>query len=187
MAFLLYRIDGAAGCFRKVTELSGRLSLWGENGAVARCASRQLSGSGAWRATEVELLGQLLPLVAGHQSADPVHFALLDDLVPRGPERLLGRIVDINGYLDGHYNPVLITFAEVLNAQPPEDPAGRASFARPGIDMVPLPLGQCNVIRTVNYLWRRWRPPRSFSGALLWPQHWEHFRALPDPPGIGKA
>jgi hypothetical protein len=178
MAFLLFHVDPQASCYRLVAELISTTSLWGRSGVLSSCAARQSQGPGPWTATEADLLGELLhriPALAPHSIAN---LAILDDLVPRGPERIVGRIVRINGYLDGEYNPLLITMSEVLNVHPPTNPQERATFVRPELGEIPLPGDDRPLIRTVNYLLDRWRPPRAFSGALLWPRHWDYLRTL---------
>lgn len=63
---------------------------------------------------------------------------------------------------------------EVLHINPehaPTDPAERQNVKHSF--QVPHPRGP--TLRTVNYLWRSWRPPRAFSGAFLSNHHWTFF------------
>jgi len=127
---------------------------------------------GAWCVTEADLLRcARLPVADG---------VILDDLVPKGPEILMGRILEIRGYLDDpctsdpgeRYNPILITMEAVLHLDPreaPKDPAERDRLKA----AIPVPKTPGTRIRTFNYLWKSWCPPRSFNGALLWDRHWD--------------
>lgn len=72
MPFWLYRVDRTAQCYRVLVELADSLTLWGNKGAVARCAGPQLQSGGAtWEVTENMLLADLLPRIS--QDAGSVH------------------------------------------------------------------------------------------------------------------
>ncbi len=132
--------------------------------------------------TETALLADLLPRVGGLQRATGDEFAILDDLVPgtnsKVPvERTVARLVKLDGLgLFQDYNPFVFTMREVLNAPVPADAEERDRWVRPGLESIPLERDDARLIRSVNYLWRGWQPPRSFSGALLWPEHWEQLK-----------
>ncbi len=181
MSFLLYRIDDAGRQYHREKELVGELSLWGKKGSVARCVGSRGVKTGGWSVTAKDMLAELVPRKFG-KDANPEHFAILDDLVPNGPERIVGRIDKIKGYLDnGHdpdnaYNPIIIIMTEVIHVQPPNDPIAQKSFKAPPLEPLDVPGGNARIIRTINYLWNNWQPPRSFAGALLWPEHWEYLR-----------
>lgn len=171
MAFLLYRIHNPSNSFIRETPLVNRFSLWGTNGVIARCAARQILSERQWQVNEAELLADLVPRIHDPDSADPTGFAILDDLVPNGPEVIVGRILHIRGYLSKGYNPILITMREVLNLTP--DQIGTQSTEQLKVS-IRLPPESAPLIRTINYLVQGWRPSRAFSGALLWPQYWEY-------------
>lgn len=179
MAFWLYRFDTSANCFCRDTELTGRYTLWGKNGAVAECAEPKVSRLGPWRVTEEELLRQLLPRIYTSGTLDPTGFAIVDDLVPGGPEIRVARIKEVRGYLtevrmaEGRterYNPILFVMDELLYLDPADLLEAEKEELKRCIVFSPEP----RVIRSINYLIHGWRPPRRFGGALLWPDHWEY-------------
>jgi len=178
MAFLLYDVRSDAEGktrFEFRSELKGETSLWRTGGPVARSARYNgASDDGPWVITEADLLNALLP-----SGSSPT--AILDDLVPRGPEIRVGRILEIRGFLDSpytdkpteRYNPILITMEEILHLRPnaaPQDPLEREKCKH----SILMPSPPVRRIRTINYLWHSWRPPRSFSGAILTDDQWNY-------------
>ncbi len=174
MSFLLYRIDEASHRYCGKEELVGAFSLWGKNGSVARCVGSQSVKTGGWCVTAKNLLADLVPRKAG-ENANPEHFVILDDLVPKGPERIVGRIDQINGYLDNDFNPMIITMTEVIYWQPPDRDA-RGASERPSLESPDVPGGNARIIKTINYLWNKWQPPGSFRGPILFRKHWEYLK-----------
>ena len=182
MAFMLYRLDPSRRMLGYYAELVDHVSLWGTNGAVARCAEGSIRRGGKWRVTEADLLADLVPRVAHLEPAAAAEFAVLDDLVPKGPEITIGRILEVRGYLQNDYNPILITMQQVLNLDEDQARSGNAEDLKKSI---PVPPASAPVIRTINYLWKGWRPPRSFGGALLWPEHWQYLTASCERSNLG--
>ncbi|MGA9643856.1 MAG: hypothetical protein WBQ72_20835 [Terriglobales bacterium] len=177
--FSLYRLQGD-GQYHYELGLYGATSLWGKNGAVASCAVPKLAkagGHGAWRVSEGELIAAIGKAL--NKSLDG-SYALVDDLAPKGPEILMARILAIRGFLDESedqsdaddcFNPILIVMQEILSKGKREICA-REERERLKRTFPKNPEKEAT-IRTINYLWHSWQPPRSFSGALLWPKHWE--------------
>ena len=89
MSFTLYKIDRSAAKFVRHQEIDS--VLWKKNGKVASAAHRIIKEDGQWELGERELLAELGKAVG--------EYAIIDDLVPNGPEILMGRIVRIQGWL----------------------------------------------------------------------------------------
>jgi len=169
MAFMLYSVDNQSYSFE--FELRGQMSLWGKNGIVAKCAIAldRISSQGPWSITEREILDSI------NQDDNT---AILDDLVPKGPEVLVGRIKTISGFLDhsctsdpnDRYNPILITMEELLSVAPGPGLVERYKMKQ----VIAFPSQPPKIIRSVNYLVHSWRPSGTFRGALLWERHWNH-------------
>jgi hypothetical protein len=172
MSFLLYDLrteNSLQTHFLFRSSLRGRTSLWGADGIVARSVRGKRVTEGPWCLTEREILTAI-------PSSDPDRTAILDDLVPKGPETRVGRILEIKGVLDPpfcadqneRYNPILITMEEVLSLPP--------NTRRPDVQdvkrVIPVPDPPGIRLRSVNYLWRSWMPPGAFRGALLTDDHW---------------
>jgi len=174
MAFLLYRIDSGSKVCRFVADLKDHNSLWGQTGAVARLAGQGSAANGSggpWCITDVQLLSDLVPRVAEQlkMQLNPSECMILDDLLPRGQQTLIAKIVQINGFLAGgprDYNPILFTFDLLV------DELGQLPRQE-----VPIPPSPPRV-RSIGYLLNKWDPPGPFRGALLWEAQWQYFRGL---------
>jgi len=174
--FLLYRIDRERCVYDLVGRIRGHYALWGSNGAVARCAGGAKRITGPWQVTEADLLADLLPRVARTNGRPPSDFALLAYLVS-SPELLVARVVKVAGLLKHNYNPVLLTFEEVLAVDADAATKLRARTAFPLVT-VPIPDEGTRLIRRVSYLVNEWEASAPFGGALWWPEHWDYFRGL---------
>jgi hypothetical protein len=122
------------------------------------------------------LLNDIVPQIVPTQGVNPADYAILDDLVPKGPDTLIARIVQINGVLNQYgYNPILFTFDLLVN-KPGKQGAKPARTSRPPQQELPIP-SSADRVRSINRL-KNWTTTGSFSGALLWDQHWLYFRML---------
>jgi hypothetical protein len=113
-----------------------------------------------------------VPRIALLKSANLDDFAIIDDLVPGGPEVLLGRIVEVKGYLLQGHNPVLITMSQILSLDDEPDETKRQEAKK----RVAPHAGNAPVIRSIVRLRNGWAPAGRFQAALLWPKQWDHLR-----------
>ena len=142
----------------------------------SRTAGAAKRTKGPWQATEADLLADLLPRMPRANRRPPSDFALLAYLVS-SPELLVARVVKVAGLLKHNYNPVLLTFQEVLALEADAVTQLRARTAFPLVT-VPIPDDGTRLIRRVSYLVNDWEASAPFGGALWWPEHWHYFRGL---------
>jgi hypothetical protein len=167
--------------------------LWGRDGAVATCGRSKVlpNCGGPWCVTEIELLRhmkdqhQSVPDFGNDEPGNPklVQYAIIDDLVPRGPDIAMARIKRIRGFLDppyprpasdpnntdDRYNPFIVEMEEVLSVpywDAPKEPAERDEVKRT------ISIRPGEVIRSISYFRMGWTPAGRFNAALLWPRHW---------------
>ena len=172
MPFFAYTIN--AGRF--VRHSDSQLILCGKHGVLTRCAAPKVPQGGKWRVTEQELLSSL-ELPGGAEA-----YALVDDLVPRGPEVNLARVHEVRGYLEEtdstddaeRYNPILFTMEEIFYLNPEEAP--KSETEREALKLsIPVPRTPGKRIRSLGYLLKSWQPSRGFQGAFLQDHHWNFF------------
>jgi hypothetical protein len=172
MPFYIYRHEVNQYCH---LDLKGEIPLWGKSGVVAACSEQ--GGGEKWSVTSSQLLEGLVRKM--WLAEDPSKLALIDDLVPRGPETRYAEIVRIDGFLEkGYnpfvergYNPLLFTFNVVLYEKGPPGAKAEKKNREP---RPVLPVRSAHErVRSFGYLYKNWRS-RGFSGALLWDNHWRY-------------
>ena len=112
-----------------------------ERGRVARCAGGAKRTKGPWQVTEADLLADLLPHMPRANRRPPSDFALLVYLVS-SPELLVAWVAKVAGLLKHNYNPVLLTFQEVLAVDADAATKLRVRTAFPLVT-VPFPTREC--------------------------------------------
>lgn len=190
MSFYLYTIHDKQ--LARERELSYGV-LWGRDGAVATCGRSKVlpNCGGPWCVAEIELLRHMknqhqnLPDFGNDEPGNRklVQYAIIDDLIPRGPDIAMARIKCIRGFLDppyprpgsdpnntdDRYNPFIVEMEEVLSVpywDAPKEPAERDEAKRT------IPIGTGKVIRSISYFTMGWTPAGPFNAALLRPEHW---------------
>jgi hypothetical protein len=161
--FALYKIDKSALRF----VLDKPCALWGKNGIVAKAARGVLKEDGQWELGERDLLSEM--------KMPTDEYAIIDDLVPTGPEILMGRIISICGWLREGYNPVGFRMKQVFSVGEQDGKLMSESERSEPKQAFEIPV-QGTPIRSIGYLINGWQTARPFRGALLANDQWEYFR-----------
>jgi hypothetical protein len=163
--FALYRVDNSLMKF----VLDRPCALWGKNGAVASAARGIIKEDGQWGLGERDLLAQMRISLNDD-------YAIIDDLVPKGPEILLGRIVSIRGWLRDGYNPLGFRMERVLCI---DEEAGKLMSESERCEKkhaFEITIQDHPLIRSIGYLINDWQTAGPFRGALLAEDQWDYFR-----------
>jgi hypothetical protein len=165
-------------------------ALWAEHGAVATCGRSKVSptSGGLWCVNETDLLRFLhLPDFGNDEPTNPnlLQYALIDDLVPNGPDIAMARVKRIKGFLDkpycgspcdptntdDRYNPFIIEMEEVLLIPSWELPKD-VTIRNKRKENISSAITPSKVIRSVSYFRNGWRLAGRLNAALLWSEHW---------------
>ncbi len=177
MPFLLYQIDPQRGVYDFVDHLEG---LWRRGGPVEMLGRPAAERNGRWTLTASDLIAQLLHERPSLLSSSSHGYAILDDLVPRGPEVFYARVLEIVGCYDKGYIPFMIVMSQVLYEPPPEPDAKGSKERRPPRRQLPLEPPNAPELRSFHHLIEKspgagWLPSRGFAGPILTKDQWTFF------------